>query len=578
MPTTVKAGTKCNFESIAMPTKNNKKRVFCRTKMNKHKREEKRDKKKEHSPYIPIFLGIGFAVVCFVLFIGIEVESATDYYVSLSGNDANDGLTLDTAWRTITYAATQAQAGDTVYIKGGDYGHEHVVVANSGTEANPIVFEGYDGIPVIDGQDLTGTGILVDSKEYIEIKNIKVTQYTDGVYLKYSNHITLDGIIGFNLGGAGSWVGNGIFLLFSDYCNLQNCSVTDAWMDLICIVYSNYNHIENCTVYSRGTEPSARATDYYIFIGWGHDNIIRNCLAHNMHGGIDVHRGHGIVIKDNPGQAGVTPHSYNNKIIDCECYACQECFVVAHGAHDNEFINCTADRADLTVTNWHNGLVVRDGAYYNTFKNCRAVDFRWGIYLGDTIESPGEQIQHDNTFLNCIISDSSYGIHLYDAENNKFKNCTITRAGTLFQFKNEKGNSLTNCIITDIASWASGSGNPTITYSDFWNNGFSIPSGTGNMEEDPLFADPANDDFHLKSQYGRWNGSQWVYDIETSPCIDAGDPFDDYSNEPLPNYERINMGAYGNTVEASKSPLTGTISGTAGLFKKLKSLCKKYAR
>jgi hypothetical protein len=47
----------------------------------------------------------------------------------------------------------------------------------------------------------------------------------------------------------------------------------------------------------------------------------------------------------------------------------------------------------------------------------------------------------------------------------------------------------------------------------------------------------------------------WTYtDTETSPCIDTGDPGYDYTLEPEPNGDRINMGAYGNTPQASKSP------------------------
>jgi hypothetical protein len=47
----------------------------------------------------------------------------------------------------------------------------------------------------------------------------------------------------------------------------------------------------------------------------------------------------------------------------------------------------------------------------------------------------------------------------------------------------------------------------------------------------------------------------WVYsDTESSPCIDAGDPTYDYSQELEPNGGRINMGVYGNTEYASKSP------------------------
>jgi len=52
------------------------------------------------------------------------------------------------------------------------------------------------------------------------------------------------------------------------------------------------------------------------------------------------------------------------------------------------------------------------------------------------------------------------------------------------------------------------------------------------------------------------NVAGWTYtDTETSPCIDTGDPASDYTLEPEPNGNRINMGTYGNTPRASKSPL-----------------------
>ena len=48
----------------------------------------------------------------------------------------------------------------------------------------------------------------------------------------------------------------------------------------------------------------------------------------------------------------------------------------------------------------------------------------------------------------------------------------------------------------------------------------------------------------------------WAYDYHlkvNSPCIDAGDPASEYGNEPVPNGGRINLGAYGNTSEATCS-------------------------
>mgnify|MGYP001028546133 CR=1 FL=1 len=79
--------------------------------------------------------------------------------------------------------------------------------------------------------------------------------------------------------------------------------------------------------------------------------------------------------------------------------------------------------------------------------------------------------------------------------------------------------------------------------------------GTGNLDADPLFADPNATDFHLKSQAGRYNPRLDVWDTDnlTSPCIDAGDQTASIGYESFPNGARVNMGAYGATAQASKS-------------------------
>ena len=136
---------------------------------------------------------------------------------------------------------------------------------------------------------------------------------------------------------------------------------------------------------------------------------------------------------------------------------------------------------------------------------------------------------------------------------------------------------LTNCILWDgdnaIFDPRPDSSTTVITYSDV-QGGWP---GEGNINADPCFADPGywadaddpnvvaepNDpnavwidgDYHLKSQAGRWDpvSQSWVQDDVTSPCIDAGDPNSPIGPEPFPNGGIINMGAYGGTVEASKS-------------------------
>ena len=88
----------------------------------------------------------------------------------------------------------------------------------------------------------------------------------------------------------------------------------------------------------------------------------------------------------------------------------------------------------------------------------------------------------------------------------------------------------------------------------------TVNVGTGILNTDPLFVDPIDNDCRLKSLYGHWEVSSgsWSNDLVMSPCIDAGDPGSDYSNETrYENGKRINMGAYGNTEQASKSLESG---------------------
>lgn len=493
---------------------------------------------------------VAMAAFVFSLGIGARVNTAQagTYCVSTNGDNAGDGRTEATAWRTIAHAAAVVRAGDTVRIKAGDYGPEHVVVTNYGTEEQPIVFEGYGGTPVIDGQDRTGKGIVVDASRYVELRNIAVTQYKYGVFVTGARNVTLDRITATNLGTSG-YSGWGVYLQSSHHCVVRNCSVTDARAVNFTVWHSNHNLIESCTSY--GIEAD-NAVDYYMVIGYSHDNVVRGCVTRNKHLQSKSHAGHGIGIKDTFYKGKYSgEHSYNNKIINCETHGHGEHLWVAHGAHHNEFINCRAYNEDLNPYHqWNHGLVIRDGAHHNVFKSCTAIGVRSGACLHDTSETPDTPIQADNTFLNCIFNVTDAGMYLSHAKDTVFRHCVITGAKKLFGLKNESGTTLANCIITDIPS--RGSGKPTITYSDFWNCGFDVPSGVGNIRADPRFADVANGDYHPKSAAGRWNGNAWVTDEVTSPCIDAGAPEADYSKEPSPNGGRVNMGSYGNTPEASK--------------------------
>jgi len=205
------------------------------------------------------------------------------------------------------------------------------------------------------------------------------------------------------------------------------------------------------------------------------------------------------------------------------------------------------------------------------------------------------------TIANCTITgNTSAGIKLYSNGNPAITNCSIVanngagiemqpRISARYTFYNRP--QISNCIIAKNALQGMFGGIPAITNSTiaenlrggiygsrptvnnsiiYFNGNAQIAEsaatvtysdiqgswpGLGNIDSDPLFVDPDNGDYHLKSRAGRWDpGSQtWIEDNITSPCIDKGDPASPIGDEPIPNGDIINLGAYGATAQASKT-------------------------
>lgn len=184
--------------------------------------------------------------------------------------------------------------------------------------------------------------------------------------------------------------------------------------------------------------------------------------------------------------------------------------------------------------------------------NCRIYNFTKGVgitaYVSSldasesAIENAGKQMQLDHLTIVGCNTGILYGCHVLPVIKNSIiagNTTTLELQGTNAQ--EDKGKNITYSCLYGTAKDDS--------LSDY---------GTGCIAKDPCFADAASGDFHLKSAAGRWNGTTWVKDTVTSPCIDAGETSAAYANEPSPNGNRANMGAYGNTAEASKSTSGGS--------------------
>lgn len=193
----------------------------------------------------------------------------------------------------------------------------------------------------------------------------------------------------------------------------------------------------------------------------------------------------------------------------------------------------------------------------------------------------------DGIISNCLVADN-YSIcyclrPVIDGCNGVFKNCTIARNNSGIGICEGGITDIENCII--YYNWeqkpqisVNKGGTLSISYSDLQfgieeiyleDSNSLVTWGLGNIDEYPSFVRLGSlemvdsnlvfhpGDYHLRSTAGRWDPStnEWVTDVNTSICIDAGNPGCSVGSEPLPNGNRINMGAYGGTPTASKSPV-----------------------
>jgi parallel beta-helix repeat protein len=225
------------------------------------------------------------------------------------------------------------------------------------------------------------------------------------------------------------------------------------------------------------------------------------------------------------------------------------------------------------------------GAIYGVYVNSSARSFRLsrvdvcsnsycGVYLSgpnavienslarDTYSlSGGSGIRICNpsaTVSNCtVVGNAIYGLYIDTYSGHTLRNNIVLAdgAGAYALARRSTANTLlsdyNNLFVTNGAAVGyNNASNAVATLADWKLTG----QDTNSLAVDPCFADPAGRDFHLKSVEGRYAGAVlWTRDTAHSACIDAGDPAGPCTNEPVPHGSRVNMGAYGNTAQASRS-------------------------
>jgi parallel beta-helix repeat protein len=253
-----------------------------------------------------------------------------------------------------------------------------------------------------------------------------------------------------------------------------------------------------------------------------------------------------------------------------------------NGANYVTLTTATGTRHPELAQSWmkssqgYNGICLQNATACRVSR-CEAVsNFYSGVFIGSCAAVTVE----NSVSRGCMDPNGGDGIRVEGGSGITVRNCTIygnTRVG--MSFANSSGyTAINNVVCQDGAAnpvfWFYNSSPSQSDYNNCWATGGAVIGHvyygadyatladwkaftgveTHSLSRDPLFVGATNGDFHLQSTAGSYHGGSWLGDLANSPCVDAGQPTSAASNEPVPNGNRVNLGAFGNTAQASKTP------------------------
>jgi predicted outer membrane repeat protein len=505
------------------------------------------------------------------------ISSITDFYVDDDGDNSNDGLTLQTPWKTITYAYSRIAEciptpnGVKVHVASGTY--------------NKTLGEIFP-LTMINGVSLLGSGaestILdaesgwwSDDESVISCYNIISGETIDGFTIRdgnwdkqgrsgggigiYGSSITIANChINHNRShtpGTDNFYG-GIFCENSSV-TVINSTISDSAGSGIYCVNSSLSITASTIRDNHTTGRGIRSENSFL-------NISNCMITGNENTGISCYFDTSITISDstifdNSGRYGGGFYFSNSSGVVDNCTISGNTATSGGGIYTSPssllITNCTISNNHATDTMKSSG---GGGIYITympspTFRNCT-------ITGNSAIKDGGGILSYGYSFpsiKNCLITNNTAeqgaGIACVRFTSPKITNCTIVgntatlSGGGIGCYYNGR-----NPLVIDSASpyivntilwsnstevYAGVSGNPKLSYCNI-QGGYS---GLGNIDADPLFVHAPNGDYRLDTG---------------SPSIDSGHPriYDSDSS-------RSDMGTYGGGGSSDPNPASITVAG-----------------
>ena len=491
-----------------------------------------------------------------------EPDASNYRYVTTSASGGGNGLSEGNAW-TLTQAFDNAEQGQTIWIKAGNYGSITKTISKKGQMNSPIKFIGYKSVigdiksnyydygitfktsemPTLSGADATSTyGLTMSNSHYLIFRNIQMTNYVLGIRAGSPNsNLIFDRFNGKTFGTNASKNGaaisfttsGGAYFTGNTNTRIINTTIINCSMTAIALYGEGNNLVDNTKVYSDRTGSYEKA-DYAISVN-GHYNIVRKSYIENFNNTETNTSTHGITIRG----SRMLSNTYN-LIEQNTAVNFQEAYAIRnYGCAYNVIKDCVAKNNGAASSEDRGGVWFWGGVWNNIVERCDISDVDMAIGFKDNQgeDNTGDtSIGHDNIIRNCNISGSKYAIYLTGTDasansllkNTKVLNCNFYN-NSYFVRESSYPVRIDNFEIINSNIVKINSGAYTANISDFsfdsnnFFNSWTNSIGSNSLNVNPNFENESSGNFRLKSN---------------SPLIDKGKNLDivksDFDRSPRP--------------------------------------------